>query len=98
MTAGHLGAIGTRMKQTLADAFSPLALDVIDESHKHAGHMGARPEGETHFKVRMTSSAFAGKSRIDRQRAVHKALADLLKERVHALSLDLKAPGEAAKG
>ena len=69
--------------------FAPSDLEVIDESDLHAGHSGAKPGGETHFRVRMTSKSFVGMSRIDRQRAVHKALKNELEERVHALSLNL---------
>ena len=80
--------------QKLDAALQPQSLDVIDESHQHAGHSGARPGGETHFRVRCLSSAFAGKSRIERHRIVNAALADELKLSVHALALELKAPGE----
>jgi len=89
-----LGPIGERIHAKLEESFAPNDFQVVDESHKHEGHAGARPEGETHFRVRMTSAAFAGKSRIERQRMVHRALADELAERVHALSLELKASGE----
>ena len=87
------------MQQTIAAklgaALDPQTLDVIDESHQHAGHSGARPGGETHFRVRCQSAAFAGKSRVERHRLVNAALADELKTTVHALALELKAPGEA---
>ena len=78
--------------QRLTEAFRPAYLEVIDESSKHKGHAGWREEGETHFKVVMRAAAFAGASRVDRQRMVHKELADLLAERVHALSLEITAP------
>jgi len=65
-------------------------LEVIDESHKHAGHVGAKPEGETHFHINLTSSDFNGKSRVERQRLVYRILADELAGPVHALSLTLK--------
>lgn len=65
-------------------------LEVIDESHKHAGHVGARPEGETHFHINLTSSDLNGKNRVDRQRIVYRILADELAGPVHALSLTLK--------
>ncbi|MCP4329190.1 MAG: BolA family transcriptional regulator [Alphaproteobacteria bacterium] len=74
--------------------FNPVSLRVIDESHLHAGHAGARPEGETHFRVEMTAQAFAGRSRIERHRLVHDALSAELKGPVHALALSLTAPGE----
>ncbi|MDA9246126.1 BolA family transcriptional regulator [Rhodobacteraceae bacterium] len=78
-----------RIEEKLQANFSPEFLEVVDESELHAGHSGARPEGETHFKVRMKSKSFEGVSRIDRQRSVHKVLKSELDERVHALSLEL---------
>ena len=78
-----------RIKKKLNENFSPSLLEVIDESDLHAGHSGARPEGETHFKVRMTSKSFKNMSRVERQRAVYRVLKRELDERVHALSLDL---------
>jgi BolA protein len=83
-----------RLSETLNDLFAPRALQVIDESRLHAGHAGARPEGETHFRVRMTSAAFAGKTRIARQRAVMEALQGEFASGLHALALELKAPDE----
>ena len=67
-----------RIENKLIKEFAPSDLEVIDESDLHAGHSGAKPGGETHFRVRMTSKSFVGMSRIDRQRAVHKALKDEL--------------------
>ena len=78
-----------RIEKKLQESFSPEFLEVIDESDLHAGHSGARPEGETHFRVRMQSKTFEGLSRIERQRSVHRALRRELQERVHALSLEL---------
>ena len=77
------------MRKNYKQTFSPEFLEVVDESELHAGHSGARPEGETHFRVRMKSKSFEGVSRIDRQRSVHKVLKSELEERVHALSLEL---------
>ncbi len=79
----------------LADAFAPSALDIEDESARHAGHSGARPGGETHFNVRIVSAAFDGVSRVERQRRVYAVLAAELKGRVHALSLATLTPAEA---
>jgi BolA protein len=76
----------------LTEAFAPQSLEVEDESHKHAGHSGARPGGQTHFRVTMTSAAFAGTSRIERHRLVNAVLADELNDRVHALALSLNVP------
>jgi BolA protein len=83
------------MREKLATVFAPVSLDVVDESARHEGHSGARPGGETHFHVRIVSTAFEGLSRIERQRRVYAALADELKSRVHALSLTTLTPAEA---
>ena len=87
-----LGPVGQRITQKLTDAFSPAELNVIDESHKHAGHAGARPEGETHFRVEIIAAAFDGKSLIARHRLINEALAEELADRVHALSISATAP------
>ena len=81
--------------EKLTKAFAPERLDVIDESHQHAGHAGARPGGETHFSVRIVAQAFRGKSRIDRHRMVNATLAGDLQGGVHALAIRATAPGEA---
>jgi BolA protein len=81
--------------EKLTRAFAPERLEVIDESHLHAGHAGARPGGETHFSVHIVSQAFRGKSRIDRHRMVNAALAGELQGGVHALAIRAAAPGEA---
>ena len=82
------------MRAKIEAAFTPDDVRIADDSHKHAGHAGARPGGESHFTVSIVSAAFAGKSRVDRQRLVHAALADELAGPVHALALVLRAPGE----
>jgi BolA protein len=82
------------IREKLTAAFAPDALDVEDESAKHAGHSGSRPGGETHFNVRIVSKAFEGISRVERQRRVYAALADELKARIHALSLTTLTPAE----
>jgi BolA protein len=86
--------VAETMKRILTESFSPQRLAIIDDSHRHAGHAGARPEGETHFTVEIVSTAFAGKSRVDRQRLVYAALSGLLRDRVHALALKTLAPDE----
>jgi len=88
--------MGTRdvIHEKLARAFAPLSLDVIDESHQHAGHAGHREGGETHFRVHIVSEAFQGKSRIERHRMVNETLAAELKGGVHALAIHASAPGE----
>ena len=78
----------------LHEAFGPESLDVSDESHLHEGHSGHRPGGETHFRVYIVSSAFEGKSRIERHRMVNEALADELAGGMHALAIAAHAPGE----
>ena len=87
-----LGPIGLEMERKLQQKFSPVALEVIDESHHHAGHSGARPDGESHFKVKITADAFAGKSLVQCHRLINETLAEELKERVHALSIQANAP------
>jgi BolA protein len=89
-----MGPISEAIRQKLADAFQPTRLEVIDDSDKHAGHSGAREGGESHFTVILEAGAFAGQSRVARQRAVNTALADLLAGPVHALSIKALAPGE----
>ncbi len=78
----------------LTEAFAPAHLDVIDESHLHAGHAGHRPGGGTHYRVYIVSSAFSGKSRVERHRMVNAQLAEALAGSVHALALTALAPGE----
>ena len=77
------------IRAKLQAAFAPETLEVIDESHQHAGHAGARPGGESHFRVRMKAPAFAGVARVARSRAVHAALVEELAGPVHALALEL---------
>lgn len=89
-----LGPVGREIEARLAAALSPERLVVIDDSETHRGHAGHDPRGESHFTVEVTAAAFAGLSRVARQRAVNAALADLLAERVHALVIRAKAPGE----
>ncbi len=85
------------MKLKLTEALSPIQLDITDDSHKHAGHAGARPEGESHFSVFVVSQAFEGKSRVERQRLVYQALAEEMKQRIHALALQTISPNEQGK-
>ncbi len=83
-----------RIRRKLEAAFDPIALEVEDQSDRHAGHSGWREGGETHFHVTMTSAAFDGQGRVARQRAVYGALKAELDERVHALGLSLKGSAE----
>jgi BolA family transcriptional regulator, general stress-responsive regulator len=78
----------------LSAAFAPQSLDVIDESHLHAGHSGHRPGGETHYRVHIVSEAFQGKSRVDRHRMINQTLSGELASTVHALAINARAPGE----
>ena len=80
--------------EKLTKAFAPQSLDVVDESHQHAGHAGHRPGGETHFRVHIVSAAFSGKSRLQRHRMVNEVLSAELKGGVHALAIHADAPGE----
>ncbi len=82
------------MLRRLDSALSPSRIELVDDSEQHRGHGGYNPSGESHFSLRIESPAFAGKSRVERQRMVHKALGDLLDERVHALTIRATAPGE----
>jgi len=86
--------VAETIEKKLSEALAPSRLNVIDESHKHAGHAGARPEGETHFRVEVVSAAFAGLSRVDRQRRVYGVLAEEMAGRVHALALSTLTPDE----
>ena len=86
--------VAQAMRRKLEAALGPLTLEIDDDSAKHAGHAGARDGGESHFSVRIVSAAFAGKSRVERQRLVHGILAEELAGPVHALALALKAPAE----
>ena len=86
--------LATVMEKKLNEALSPERLLIVDESHKHAGHAGARPGGESHFRVDIVSVAFEGKSRVARQRLVYGALAEEMASDIHALSLQTFTPGE----
>ena len=95
MNSGETGPIAAEMLKRLNSALSPSRIDLTDDSEQHRGHGGYNPAGESHFSLTIESEAFAGKSRVDRQRLVYAALGDLMRERVHALSIRAMAPGEA---
>ena len=80
--------------QKLTEAFAPQSLNVVDESHQHAGHAGHRPGGETHYRVYIVSQAFEGKTRLQRHRMINETLAGELAAGVHALAIHAAAPGE----
>lgn len=90
-------SVAERIEAKLRAALQPSDLDVIDESHLHAGHAGARPEGETHFRIKVVSSRFDGLSRIDRHRLVNDILAEELSGPVHALALQARTRAEAER-
>jgi BolA protein len=87
-----------RIRHALETAFAPARVEVADDSHRHAGHAGARPEGETHFSVLAVSPAFAGMTRVARSRAAHAVLDAEFGGGLHALSLRLLTPEEASRG
>jgi BolA protein len=89
------GPVATEMLRRLNSALSPTFVDLVDDSEQHRGHGGHNPSGESHFSLEIESAAFAGKSRVQRQRMVYHALGDLMRERVHALQIRARAPGEA---
>ena len=86
------GEMQNEMERLLKEAFEPTRLDVINDSAKHSGHAGDDGSGESHFTVVIEAAAFAGKSRLERQRMVNSALGDIPGERVHALSIQASAP------
>ena len=89
--------MASTIRAKLTQAFAPTRLDVINELHLHAGHRNSPGTGESHFRVAMVSELFAGKSRLARHRLVNEALAAELKGKIHALALELHAPGEDVK-
>ena len=88
-------SVADAIQSKLNEAFSPTRMSITDESHLHAGHVGARPEGETHFRVDIVSAAFGGIYRVERQRMIYRVLAEELSNRVHALVLQVRTPQEA---
>lgn len=87
-------SIRERIAAKLTAAFAPAVLDVIDESERHRGHSGWREGGETHFRIKIVSDAFTGKSRVDRHRMVNGVLAEELAGRVHALAISAGSPAD----
>ena len=96
-TAPDAGPVERAMIERLTDALAPTHLRVINESAQHRGHMGDDGSGESHFRVVIESAAFAGQSRVARQRLVNAALGDLLATRIHALAIRATAPGEGGQ-
>jgi BolA protein len=89
--------VAATIRQKLNEAFAPSELVVEDDSARHAGHSGAQPGGETHFNVKIVSLAFAGVSRVERQRRVYATLSAEMNAPVHALALTTLTPDEAAR-
>jgi BolA protein len=89
---------GERMQTLLAAQFAPQNIVIEDQSERHAGHAGARPGGETHYRLTLVSQAFEGLTRVARQRLVYHALREEFETGLHALSMDLKTPAEAGAG
>ncbi len=90
-----MGPVAREMQARLTEALAPLKLEIIDDSHHHAGHAGHDARGESHFTVEIVSAAFTGQSRVNRQRLVNNALRELLANRIHALSIKTQSPEEA---
>lgn len=88
--------VAARIETKLAEALAPARLEIADDSHKHEGHAGWRPGGQTHFRVLVVAEAFAGMSRVARQRRVYALLAEELDSQVHALQLTTRTPAEDA--
>jgi BolA protein len=88
-------SVKNSIQEKLTKAFQPESLEIVDESHLHAGHAGSRPGGESHFRVTLVSAAFAGKGRVERHRMVNQVLSEELAGPVHALAVHPSAPGEA---
>lgn len=89
------GIVATELERRLQEGLAPRRLVIRDDSADHAGHAGHRPEGETHFHVEVVSDGFAGRRSLDRQRMVYAAVGDLMRDRIHALSIRALAPDEA---
>ena len=94
MNAPETGPVAAEMLRRLNASLAPSRIELLDDSEAHRGHGGYNPAGESHFSLRIESPAFAGKSRVERQRMVYAALGDLMRERVHALSIKASAPGD----
>ncbi|WP_375250825.1 BolA family protein [Sphingomonas sp.] len=97
MIDASTGPVAAAITARLTEALAPSHLEVINESAQHRGHMGDDGTGESHFRVVIESAAFVGATRVARQRLVNRALADLLAERIHALAIQARAPGEPGR-
>ncbi|MDP6475443.1 MAG: BolA family protein [Alphaproteobacteria bacterium] len=86
--------VARAIENKLNGGLTPARLEITDESARHQGHAGARPEGESHFQVTVVSAKFEGMSRVERQRLVYRLLAEEMKTDIHALALTTRTPGE----
>lgn len=86
-------SVADEIRRRLA-ALAPEQIELIDESAKHAGHAGARPGGDTHWRLLIVSPAFAGKNTVARHRMIYEALGDLMQDPIHALAISARAPDE----
>ena len=91
-------SVADTIRSKLGVALDPERLEITDESHRHVGHAGARPQGETHFRISVVSSRFHGLSRVVRQRLVYRALAADMVTDIHALALTTLTPEEHKSG
>ena len=87
--------VANAIRQRLARHLAPLELELVDDSARHAGHAGARPEGESHFRMTIVAETFTDVNRIERQRMVYAALGDLMQTDIHAISITALTPAEA---
>jgi BolA protein len=90
-------SVEASIRHKLVEALQPIRLDIVNESHLHAGHRNSPGTGESHFRLLVVSPLFSGKSRVDRHRLINEALAVELKNNVHALAIEAYAPGEATR-
>ncbi len=88
------GPVAAEIEKRLMEGLSPVSLNVINDSASHHGHAGDDGSGESHFTVEITCEAFAGQSRLNRQRMVNKALGDLMRDKIHAMAIKARAPEE----
>ncbi len=89
--------VASAIRDRLEAGLHPARIELVDESARHAGHAGARPEGESHFRLTIVAEAFAGASRVERQRMVFEALGELMRTDIHALSITALTPDEDAR-
>lgn len=89
-----VGDVPAEMRRRLG-ALRPTRLDLVDESAQHAGHAGASPGGNTHWRLTIASAAFEGRTMVARHRMIYQALGDLMQHPIHALSIDARVPGES---